>query len=96
VRLPQADVTAPATPREPIEVAVDARGQTYLEGRPIALGDLSGGVAALLGGDPSTVVIIRGDRSVVYDRIVQALEAVKKSGAERLSIAVEQRAAAQR
>ncbi len=96
VRLPQADVTAPAVPREPIEVAVDARGQTYLQGRPIALGDLTVGVTALLGGDASTVVIIRGDRSVVFDRIVQALEAVKKAGAERLSIAVEQRGAVAR
>ncbi len=93
VRLPRADVTAPAAPREPIEVAVDAQGQTYLQGRPIALGDLSAGVAALLAGDLSTVVIIRGDRSVVFDRVVQALEAAKKAGAERLSIAVEQRSA---
>ena len=96
VRLPQADVSAPATPREPIEVTVDARGQTYLQGRPIALGDLTVGVTSLLAGDASTVVIIRGDRSVVFDRIVQALEAVKKAGAERLSIAVEQRSAAPR
>ena len=96
VRLPQADVSAPAMPREPIEVTVDARGQTYLQGRPIALGDLTAGVGALLAGDFSTVVIIRGDRSVVFDRIVQALEAVKKSGAERLSLAVEQKSAAPR
>jgi len=93
VRLPQADVRAPAMPREPIEVSVDARGQAYLQGRPIALGDLSAGVQALLAGDANTVVIIRGDRSVVFDRVIQVLEAVKKSGAERLSIAVEQRTA---
>ncbi len=91
VKLPQADVRAPAAPREPIEVTIDARGQTYLQGKPIALGDLTVGVQALLAGDLSTVVIIRGDRSVVFDRVVQALEAVKKSGAERLSIAVEQK-----
>ena len=96
VQLPQADVRAPATPREPIEVSVDAGGQTYLQGRPIALGDLTVGVGALLAGDTSTVVIIRGDRSVVFDRIVQTLEAVKKSGAERLSIAVEQKGAGTR
>jgi len=94
VKLPQADVRAPAAPREPIEVSIDARGQTYLQGRPIALGDLTVGVQSLLAGDLSTVVIIRGDRSVVFDRVVQALEAVKKSGAERLSIAVEQKSAA--
>jgi biopolymer transport protein ExbD len=94
VKLPQADVRAPAAPREPIEVTIDSRGQTYLQGKPIALGDLTAGVQAQLGGDPSTVVIIRGDRSVVFDRVVQALEAVKKAGAERLSIAVEQKSAA--
>ena len=94
VKLPQADVRAPAAPREPIEVTIDARGQTYLQGKPIALGDLTVGVQALLAGDLSTVVIIRGDRSVVFDRVVQALEAVKKAGAERLSIAVEQKSAA--
>ena len=94
VKLPQADVRAPAAPREPIEVTIDARGQTYLQGKPIALGDLTVGVQALLAGDLSTMVIIRGDRSVVFDRVVQALEAVKKAGAERLSIAVEQKSAA--
>ena len=91
VKLPQADIRAPVAPREPIEVSVDARGQPYLQGRPIALGDLTAGVQALLAGDLATVVIIRGDRSVVFDRVVQVLEAVKKSGAERLSIAVEQK-----
>ena len=94
VKLPQADVRAPAAPREPIEVTIDAHGQTYLQGKPIALGDLTVGVQALLAGDLSTVVIIRGDRSVVFDRVVQALEAAKKAGAERLSIAVEQKSAA--
>jgi biopolymer transport protein ExbD len=94
VKLPQADVRAPAAPREPIEVTIDARGQSYLQGKPIAFGDLTAGVQALLAGDLSTVVIIRGDRSVVFDRVVQALEAVKKAGAERLSIAVEQKSAA--
>jgi biopolymer transport protein ExbD len=91
VRLPQADVNAPPVPRDPIEVSVDSRGQAYLEGRPIALGDLTAGVRTLLAGDTTTLVIIRGDRSVVYDRVVQVLEAVRKSGADRLSIAVEQR-----
>ncbi len=60
VKLPQADVRAPAAPREPIEVTIDARGQTYLQGKPIALGDLTVGVQALLAGDLSTMVIIRG------------------------------------
>ncbi len=94
IKLPQADVRAPAVPREPIEVSIDARGQTYLQGKPIALGDLTAGVQALLGGDPSTQVIIRGDRSVVFDRVVQALDAAKRAGAERLNIAVEQKSTA--
>ncbi len=91
VKLPQADVRAPAQPKSPIEVSIDARGQIYLGGKPAALSGLTAGVKALLAGDTTTTVIVRSDKSVIFDRVIQVLDAVKKSGAERLSLAVEER-----
>jgi biopolymer transport protein ExbD len=91
VKLPQADVRTPAKQKEPIEVTIDAGARVYLAGKPVALSRLAGAISAMLGSDTSTNVIVRSDRSVVFDRVVQVLDAVKKSGAERLSLAVEEK-----
>ncbi len=91
VKLPQADVRAPAKQKEPIEVTIDARARVYLGGKPIQLSGLTAAIRSMLGSDTGTNVIVRSDRSVVFDRVVQVLDAVKKSGAERLSLAVEEK-----
>jgi biopolymer transport protein ExbD len=91
VKLPQADVRAPVQPKQPIEVTIDARNRIYLGGKQVQLSALTAGVKTMLGSDTTTAVIVRSDKSVIFDRVIQVLDAVKKSGAERLSLAVEQR-----
>lgn len=91
VKLPEADVKAPVQPKQPVEVTIDARNRIYLSGKQVQLSALTAGVANALGGDLSTAVIVRSDKSVIFDRVIQVLDAVKKSGAERLSLAVQER-----
>ncbi len=91
VKLPQADVSAPAPQVEPVVVTIDASNRIYLGSRLTTLAGLASGVENALGGDANTTVIIRSDRSVIFDRVIQVLDAVKKSGAQRLSLAVEEK-----
>ena len=91
VKLPQADVSAPAVQAEPIVVTIDASSRIYLGSKLTTLAGLASGVEAALGGDATTNVIVRSDRSVIFDRVIQVLDAVKKSGAQRLSLAVEEK-----
>jgi biopolymer transport protein ExbD len=91
VKLPQADVRTPAAQVEPIVVTIDAANRIYLGSKLTTLTGLTSGVESALGGDATTTVIVRSDRVVIFDRVIQVLDAVKKSGAQRLSLAVEEK-----
>ena len=72
-------------------VTIDASNRIYLGTKLTTLAGLTSGVEAALGGDATVTVIVRSDRSVIFDRVITVLDAVKKSGAQRLSLAVEEK-----
>jgi len=89
VKLPQADVRT-TVPSEPISVSIDSVGDVYLNSVPTPLAVLGMRLKPMLEGGQRPV-IVRADKMLVFDRVVQVLETVKKAGAERMSLAVEER-----
>ena len=94
VNLPNAaaDVLPPSQ-TEPIIVTVDALGEAYLDlGNPEEkLSDelLVVRIAAVLNLKPSTRVLIRGDKGVLYGRVVEIMALLQGAGVESVGMITE-------
>ena len=91
IKLPQADIKAPADQKEPIVVTINSRNEIFLKNQQKNLRDLKTELQSLIAFSKMRPVIIRADKSVVFDRVVQVLDVAKNSGVERLGIAIEEK-----
>ena len=91
VKLPQADVKVPADQKEPIIVTINSRNEVFLNNRPKTLRDLKRELQTLIAFSKTRPVIVRADKSVIFDRVVQVMDVAKNAGVERLGIAIEER-----
>ncbi len=91
VKLPQADIKAPVDQKEPIVVTINSRNEVFLNNRQKSLKDLKTELQSLIAFNKMRPVIVRADKSVVFDRVVQILDVAKNSGVDRLGIAIEEK-----
>jgi len=91
VKLPNADIKAPSDQKTPIVVTINSRNDVFLNNKPKNLRDLRKELQSLIAFDKMRPVIVRADKSVVFDRVVQVLDVAKNSGVERLGIAIEEK-----
>jgi biopolymer transport protein ExbD len=91
VKLPQADIKAPVDQKEPLVVTINSRNEVFLNNRQKSLNDLKRELRSLIAFNKMRPVIVRADKSVVFDRVVQILDVAKNSGVERLGIAIEEK-----
>jgi len=91
IKLPQADVKSPVDQTDPIVIGINSRNEIFLGNRTKNLGDLRSELQSLIALNKDRSVIIRADKSVVFDRVVQVLDVAKNSGVERLGIAIEEK-----
>ena len=72
--------------REPVEIAVDAKGNYYIniggdEKEPVSADDIVKRVSIILRKHPDTQVVVRGDKDVNYGAVVQAMVLLQRAGA---------------
>jgi len=91
VKLPQADIKAPVDQKEPIVVTINSRNEVFLNNKTKTLRDLKNELQSLMTFSKNRSVIVRADKSVVFDRVVQVLDAAKNAGVDRLGIAIEEK-----
>ena len=91
VKLPQADVKTPVDQKEPIIVTINSRNEVFLNNRPKNLRDLRTELRSLIAFSKTRPVIVRADKSVIFDRVVQVMDVAKNAGVERLGIAIEEK-----
>lgn len=88
IKLPRA-VTSDAEPGRGVIVAVSSDGVINLNGRSIALPDLSSELKRGFEAGGDKTVVVKADGEARHSLIVKILDTAKLSGAERLSIATE-------
>ena len=87
VDLPQAAASAVDDPdRETLVVTVDRKGKLFLDDREIGAMALQSKVAAILRVRPQTPVLIRGDRQVAYNDVVQTMVLLQAAGAPSVGL----------
>ena len=74
VKLPQADVKVPVDQKEPIIVTINSRNEVFLNNRPKTLRDLKKELQSLIAFSKTRPVIVRADKSVIFDRVVQVMD----------------------
>ena len=68
---------------EPFVVHVDSKGQYFLNDSTVSISELNEiriKAAAVLRNNPETPFMVRGDRNVSYDAVVQAMVLLQKAG----------------
>ena len=91
VKLPQADIKSPMDQTEPIVVSINHRNEVFLKNQSKSLRDLKTELESLIAFNKTRPVIVRADKTVVFDRVVQVLDVAKNAGVERLGIAIEEK-----
>ena len=87
VDLPQASANpVPAQDRETLVVTLDRQGNFYLDDRRMAPAELAKKVAAILRARPQTPVVIRGDRSLAYGKMIEAMTLLQAAGASSVGL----------
>lgn len=92
LKLPQAD-TALQERAQALEVSLDAQGAIFLEGEQVSLEILGGKLQALASSRDTDRVILRGDRAVSYEKIMEVLDKIRSSGLSRVSLEAQPRGA---
>ena len=95
VQLPQAAAEVfPQNDHPPLLVSVDKNGLLYLDAgtTPLSPENLAVKVRAALRLEPQRAVIVRGDRTVVYDKVLQAMSLLKQAGVPKVGLMTQQEA----
>lgn len=89
VELPRA-VTGNPQAAARFEIAVDKSGNMYVSGSRVSNAQLQQVLAERLRVNPDMFVIVKADKEVRYEYVVNALDEVRAAGGYRLGLAVEQ------
>jgi biopolymer transport protein ExbD len=91
IKLPQADVKTPPEQKEPIIINITNKNEVFLSNKRKNLKELKAELSTLIAFDKMRPVIVRADKGVVLEKVVEILDIAKGSGVERLGIAVEEK-----
>ena len=96
VDLPEADAKPIQVPKDNqfVIVSVDARGQYYLSvggdnRKPKSMQEVASLVAKIKRASPATPVLMEGDQSVAYGKVVQMMAALQKAGVNDVGLVTE-------
>jgi biopolymer transport protein ExbD len=90
IALPRSDAGGTsAKPTEPLIVGLDRRGQLLLEGQGVSRDRLTQDVAQYLQQTPDGVVVLKADKTLSYEEVVQVLGVLRELGGDRVSLAIE-------
>jgi len=89
VKLPETSDHKEEVPTETATVAVDKAGHVFLNDQPVQLPQLEEKLRLFKLANPDLPVILRADRSLVYEEVVKVLDVIKKVPVENLALATE-------
>ncbi|WP_292022495.1 MULTISPECIES: ExbD/TolR family protein [unclassified Brevundimonas] len=87
VDLPSASASQSLNEPKSRVIAVADDGTVSIDAVPVSLAELESELRTSIGSDSETAVILRGDRAVQYDQIMQVLDLCSKVGVASLGMA---------
>ena len=89
VKLPETRESKEEVLTETATVAIDAEGTIFLNEEVVELGTLEERLKLYATANPDLPVVLRADRGLVYEQIVQVLDKIKGAGVLNLNLATE-------
>jgi biopolymer transport protein TolR len=87
--LPKTSAAQVTQPNEPIVLSLDREGDTFIGNERVDPGDLKDRLARLASDDPDRIIYVRGDRTILYARLMDALGLVNSAGFTKVSLLAE-------
>jgi biopolymer transport protein ExbD len=89
VKLPETRESKEEVPTETATVAIDKTGTIYLNEEVVGLEALEERLRLYSTANPDLPVVLRADRALVYEQVVQVLDKIKGAGVLNLNLATE-------
>ena len=87
--LPKTSAAQLPQPQEPLVLSLDREGGSFIGNERVDPGDLKGRLARLAADDPDRIVYVRGDRTILYARLMEVLGLVGSAGFTKVSLLAE-------
>jgi biopolymer transport protein ExbD len=87
--LPKTSAAQVTQPSEPIVLSLDRDGGSFIGNERVDPADLKDRLARLAADDPDRIVYVRGDRTILYAQLMDALGLVNSAGFTKVSLLAE-------
>lgn len=86
VDLPKTAASPVSGQDEPLAVSISSDGKIYIQKTQVQLKDLQGKLKAIAGSKKDTRIFVRGDKTVDYGRIMQAVGEINAAGFTKVAL----------
>ena len=89
VELPESRANALEQPEEPIEIAIDQSGTTFIDGTPVAPSELPARLEEIAGAQDAAKprqIMLRGDTSISYGQMMRVMGELNRAGLNSVSL----------
>jgi len=87
--LPKTSAAELQQPKEPIVLSLDRDGGSFIGNEAVPAADLKDRLSQLASEDPERIVYVRGDRTISYAQLMDALGLVNTAGFTKVSLLAE-------
>jgi biopolymer transport protein TolR len=89
VELPESRANALDQPQEPIEIAIDQSGTTFIDGTQVAPSELPARLEEIAGAQDAAKprqIMLRGDTSISYGQMMRVMGELNRAGLNSVSL----------
>ena len=87
--LPKTAAAAITDPKPPVILSLTRVGEVYIGDDRLEPGDLGERLAGLAAEDPTRIVYVRGDQTISYTQLMEALGLVNRAGFSKVTLVAE-------
>jgi biopolymer transport protein ExbD len=87
--LPKTKASAITEPKPPVILSLNRAGEVFIGDERIDPGDLAERLSGLAAEDPTRIVYVRGDQTISYAQLMDALGMVNRAGFAKVSLVAE-------
>jgi len=87
--LPKTQAAAITDPKPPVILSLNQMGEVFIGDERIDPGELAERLSGLAAEDPSRIVYVRGDKTITYAQLMDALAMVNRAGFAKVSLVAE-------
>ena len=89
LNLPKTQAAAISDPKPPVILSLNRVGEVFIGDERIEPGDLAERLSGLAAEDPTRIVYVRGDQTISYAQLMEALGMVNRAGVAKVSLIAE-------